>query len=157
MFIDLPFSPSFMARRRRGRRLYKQVKTFTKDLGSAGGQILLGSFNPIDAAVSFGYLNNVICSSIQNQGEQETGGLMFYLTTDSSWNDDEVITARARPLGGGTVNLVAKRKVSAEVFDNMPGGKLYLWMEFTDITAITDVEARVVLEIWGNFLSFVVV
>ena len=143
-----------MTRRRRYKN-YKQVKTMTKNMGSGGAQVLLGSVSALDPSLSFGWFNNVICTLIQNTGEQETGGFIFYLSTNNSWAEEDVITARAGPLGGGSVNLTAKRKVSAELFDDLPLGKIYLWAELTDITLAVDVEVRAVLEFWGRFITFV--
>ena len=140
---------------RRRARKYKTVTVNTKNMGSAGAQILLGSYIPMDETISFGYLNNVVATGFMNDGENNNGGICFYLTRQSNWADSDVITARATQLGGGTVNLSAKQKVSGEVFDDMPGGRIYVWAELTDVTLTDDVEIRYVLEAWGRFIRFI--
>jgi len=135
------------------RRMYKQVKTQSKDMGSAGSQILLGTISPLDVQVGTGYLKNVVCTALLNDGDGDNGGFMFYLSTSNSWNDDYVLTARACQLGG-TVSLSAAghnfiRDDVADVSRN--DGELYVWGEVTDL-GTTQNTARIVLEAWGRFI-----
>ena len=143
-----------MARRT---RRYKQVTTATKDLGSAGSQILLGSLAPITNRNQLGraYAHNIMMTYIL-QGDAaagaDQGGVVFYLSSNSSWADSDVICARSAAYGGGTLNIPVRAWVSGEVTDDAPGGKIYLYAEATDMTVVTDVEIRYTAEIWGSAL-----
>ena len=85
---------------------YKQVVTATKDLGSAGGQILLGSIAPITNRNQLGraYCHNILMTYIL-QGDaaagSDQGGVVFYVSSNSSWSDSDVIAARAARYGEG--------------------------------------------------------
>ncbi len=90
--IDHPYVPGPMARysRRKKPQNYKQTKVETVNVGSAGGQIQLGYFQPIDVEGSSmaAYLNNVNLSVLLNDSEEgEQGGFIAYLTTAGSWDD----------------------------------------------------------------------
>ena len=124
-------------------------------MGSAGDQILLGYWISLDPQVRRGYLNNVRVSGVLNDGDGDNGGVAYYVTTNSSWADHDIISARAFPGYGGTVNLPVRRTVSGETVDDDTGGVLYLWGEVTDLTYTTDVELRTIVETWGNFIKFV--
>ena len=146
-----------MARRRRSRN-YKQIDTFTKDMGDAGGQILLGSFQPIDPGTMPGYLHNVNIASILNGGTEadpDQGGILFYLSSNSVWSDADVFSATAYSFGGGKASLSARRRVSGEIFDDATFGKVYLWGEVSDVTAVQNVALRLVIETWGRFVNFI--
>ena len=143
-----------MARKSRG--LYKLVNVMTKDMGSAGGQILLGYVDKLDAQGVTGYLNNVVVSAIINNydGGDTTPGIMVYATTGMTWDDDFVITAKAMAIGG-TVSLSCRRSIkfdAAKTTGNI--GTVYLWAELTDITIADDLECRFVFETWGRFVEF---
>ena len=141
---------------RRKPRNYKQVDAFTKDVGSSGGQIRCLSIYPLDAGVASGYLNNIQLTLLLNDSpEGEIGGFIAYITLSSSWDDDDILTARGGNFGD-TVSLTAKRPVreSNSVQDGM-GGSLHVWVELTDITATDNVDVRVIAETWGRFLSVV--
>lgn len=144
-----------MAKKKRS-SMYKLVNTFTQDMGSAGSQVSLGYIDKLDAQGISGYLNNVRVSSIINNydGGNPAPGIMFYLTTGSTWNDDRVISARAVPMGG-TVSLPAKRRITEDsVIVSGNTGRVYLWAELTDITVSDNIEARFVVETWGRFVEF---
>ena len=142
-----------MARKRRS--LYKTTNVATKNVGSAGGQIHCGTVDKLDAQGINGYLNNIRLSVLLNDSvDGEIGGFIAYLTTDDTWNDNYVITARAGSFGD-TVNLSAKRTIrqnSDNALGNM--GLVHLWIELTDITVSTDVNLRYVAESWGRFIEF---
>ena len=147
-----------MARRRYPRNYKTQCKVATKDMDDAGGQILLGSVSALDAQLNWGYLNNIVISAILNGGTEadpDQGGMIFYLTTNSTWSDSDVITARAYSFGGGSVSLSAKRRVSGAQEDDKIDGKVYLWGEVTDVTLTQNVSIRYVAEVWGRFLTYV--
>ena len=138
-------------------RRYKQIYTDTKDLGDDGGQILLGSFAPISNAnqIKKSYFHNVIMTYIlQADGPvgSDQGGVVFYLSSSNVWSDNDVVTARASAFGGGSVNLSFKGMVSGETFDDMPGGKCYLWAECTDTSAVLNTSIRYTAEVWGSQL-----
>ena len=148
--IHLP--EQYMAKRR---RLFKVVNVATKDMGSAGGQILIGKVSKLDAQGINGYLNNIRLSVLLNDSvDGEIGGFMAYLTTSSSWDDDYVITARGGSFGD-TISLSAKRTIQANSIQATSNtGQVYLWVELTDITVATDVELRYVAETWGSFIGY---
>ena len=136
--------------------MYKIVNCFTKDMGSAGGQIRLGYYDKLDAQGITAWLNNVRVSSIINNydGGNPAPGIMFYLTTSSSWDDDRIIAARAG-FAGATVNLPAKRRIMEDAIVTAGNtGRVYVYAELTDITITDDIEARFVLEGWGRFIAF---
>ena len=142
-----------MARRRRN---YKIVNSDTKAMGSAGGQIRLGVISKVDAQCISAYLNNVVVSAIINNydGGDTTPGIMFYLTTATTWSDDYIISAKATPIGG-TVSLSAKRYIKeneADLKGNI--GTVHLWAELTDITISDNIDLRYVCETWGSFLLY---
>ena len=133
------------------------MDVFTKDMGSAGDQILLGSWNSIDPGTMTAYLHNCNISAIlqgDSAADPDQGGIMFYLSTNNSWADVDVFAASAYSFGGGKCSLTAKRKVSGEIFDDMIGGRVYLYGELSDTTATTDVSLRLAVEIWGRFVHF---
>ena len=135
--------------------MYKQIKTFTKDMGSAGSQILLGYVEPLDDDLDFGYLNNIRLTAILQTGDGDAGGILCFLNASSSWSDSHIITADACPGFGGKMNLSAKRKVSGAQQITRPDGRVYLYAELTDITVTTDVQLRCVIECYGKFIKFV--
>jgi len=150
-----------MARRRS--RSYKTVHTFTKDMGSAGGQILLARIDKVQAQGITGWFNNVQVSYLASDTDTgdlgtENVGCLLYLTSDGVWDDDLVITARGSGGNGSTVNLTAKRAIHSN--DVNAGhedgniGPVYLWGEVTDATATADILARFVCEVWGRYVEF---
>ena len=130
-----------MAKRR---RLYKTVNVATKSLGATGDQIHLGTIDKIDAQGANGYFNNLRLSLNLNDSSGLTalaGGYIAYLTTDDSWSDDSIITARAGNFAS-QINLPAKRTIrqnSDNVLGNM--GQVHLWVECTDVSLL-GVEVR---------------
>ena len=139
------------------RRSYKQTKVETKNVGSIGGQIRLGTIDKIDPQASMnGWLNNVRLSALLNDSAQvtpEVGGFIAYLTTDDSWDDLNIITARAGRFAD-TVNLPAKRTIMQNT-DQVSGntGAVHLWIEITDLGVGAE-EMRVVVETWGSFIKY---
>ena len=137
--------------------MYKQVVNDTVDLGDSGAQTLLGSLAPITNRNQLGraYCNNLVITYILNADgpvEDDVGGVVFYISSNSSWAESDVITARAMPYGGGTINVPVKAWVSGEMTDDAPGGKLYLYAECTDTSLILNTEIRFTAEIWGSAL-----
>ena len=140
----------------------KIVNAATKDMGSAGAQILLAKYDRINAQGVNGYLHNVVVSYLAADTDagdlgSENVGAIFYLTSDGSWNDDLIITARAGGGNGTTVSLSARRSITSN--DTDPGheltnfGPVYLWAEVTDATATADIDIRWVAEAWGRFIQ----
>ena len=135
--------------------LYKLVNAATRDLGDAGGQINIGEIGKIDAQGITGFLKNVVLSVIVNDypGDQ-LPGLIAYLTTGASWSDDQIITARAF-LAGDTVSLTAMRRIEADTAQTKADfGKVYLWIEATDVSHVDNVHIRYVAETWGRWVDF---
>ena len=138
------------------RRLYKIVNAASKGMGSAGVQQRLGVISKVDAQGVSGYLNNVQVSAIINNydGGDTTPGIMFYLTTATTWSDDYIISAGATNTAG-KVSLSAKRYIKQNEEDNKSNiGTVHLWAELTDITVTDDISMRYVAETWGNFVLF---
>ena len=125
-------------------------------MGSAGAQVRLGYVQKLDAQGITGFLKNIQVSAIINNydGGDTTPGIMFYLTTGSSWNDNYILTASAAPVAG-KVSLSGNRCIiENSVINGGQGGTLHLWAELTDITATDNIEMRYVAETWGNFVSY---
>ena len=156
-----------MARRRRGRSNYKQIKTGTVDLGTAGAQIHLAKIMMLDHALKGAYLNNVQFSVQTNSAPQQvpaTGSsnttvipaYTFYLSYEpTSWSDGSVFAVYSTPLGGGNGNLTCKRAIKTNE-DSDPErnqGPIHVWAECTDITTgATGSSARVTLTAWGRMI-----
>ena len=134
--------------------MYKQVETQTVNLGSAGTQLRIGTFQKLDAQSFTGYLNNVRVSIIPQDTEASDISFMCYLTSSTTYADDGVITARALSAGGGNVNLTARRRIveNANISDGNKG-QVSLFIEQSD--TVLDEEARIVVEFWGNFITWV--
>ena len=143
----LPFA---MARRLP--KNYKRINVKTKNMGSAGDQKLLATFSKSDAQSSqVSWLNNVNVSAMLNEGDGDAGGMLFYLTTGSSWDDDYIISSNAIPGYGGKVSLSAKRRIRTNATDLSGSfGLVYLWGEVTDLSYTDDVKIRLVVEQWGR-------
>ena len=137
--------------------MYKQVVNAEKDLGDSGAQVLIGSLHPVYNRNQLGraYCSNIMQTWIlQTDGpvEDDVGGVVFYLTSSSTFAAEDVITARASPFGGGTINLPVKAWVSGEETDDAPGGKLFIYAECTDTSAILNTKIRLTSEVWGTAL-----
>ena len=138
------------------RKMYKIVNCATKDMGSAGAQIRLGVIGKVDAQGITAYLNNVQVSAIINNydGGDTTPGIMFYLTTDTTWDDDHIISAGATGIAG-KLSLSAKRRIKENAADPKGNtGTVHLWAELTDITLSDNINMRYVVETWGSFVLF---
>jgi len=96
----------------RPRKRRRLTNVATRDMGSAGTQIRIGKIESLDVQSMAGYLHNVRLSVNLNDstGTGNLGGWIAYLSTNTSWSDDDVITARANKFGG-TVNLSCKRSI----------------------------------------------
>ena len=151
---------------RKKSKLYKMIKTGTEDMGTSGDQQYLGRVETLDASVGAAFVNNVIVSCQVNYEEAGTVPAAFtiYLSKAGStgaggggWNDDDVITARATGNGGGTVNLVAKRRIQTNIFGSVSAediGPVHIWAEVTDMPQ-SDQSCRFTIEAWGYFHTLV--
>ena len=157
IFLDLLTSELSMARRRSRRKMYKQVVNTEEDLGDSGTQVQIGKLTPISTRNQLGkaYCNNMMITYIlQADGptSDDVGGVVFYVCSSSTFSAEDVITARALPYGGGSINLPVKAWVSGETFDDMPGGTLYIFAESTDTSLSLNVKIRYTAEVWGSAL-----
>ena len=149
--------------------VYKLVNARTKDMGSAGGQILLGHVYKTDAqGIPNGYLKNLkvswLLSDVALGATPESDmpvGAAFYLSTSPWWSDDNILSCFATGPAGGTGYLTAKRRITTNALpdgDNDiasgTGGMIYLWGELTDATTTADVEIRVITETFGRYVEF---
>ena len=118
----------------------------------------LGYFDLIDVEGGniSAYLNNVNISILLNDSpESEVGGFIAYLTTGGTWNDSDVITARAGNFAD-SVSLSGKRVIRASGYQaDRNDARIALWVEITDITPTSSVSLRIVTETWGRFLKYV--
>ena len=146
--------------------VYKQVETLTKDMGSAGGQFHLGHIKKLDPALGSGFFKNVVVSAQINDlgpitpGDPapNTPGFTIYLSNASGalgWSDNAVLTARSFGPMAGTASLSAYRNISDDTssYDSSIG-PVHIWAEITDVTYITDIEARFTMEVWGRSIKF---
>ena len=139
-----------MARRRATN--YKRINVKTKNMGGTGDQKLLAIFSKSDAqSAQTSYLNNVNISAVLNEGDGDAGGMLFYLTTGSTWDDNWILSSNAMPGYGGKVSLSAKRRIRINAEEAAGSfGLVYLWGEITDISYVGDVKIRLVVEQWGR-------
>ena len=142
-----------MARRRSSN--YKQIQTGTKDLGDVGDQIHIAKVDKLDEQLKGCYVNNMLIS-VQAQETSDNAPLpayTVYLSTakEGEWDDDQVITARSTAQGGGTLNLVAKRRILTNDVDHPDSsiGPIHVWIEATDIPHDDNV-VRMTMEVWGR-------
>ena len=149
---------------------YKQIKTGTVNLGTAGAQVHIASIDMIDDAIRGAFLNNVQFSVQQNAtigqpgfpdpedpiSRSSTMGFTFYLSyRSSSWDDDSVIAAYAVGGAAGNGNLTCKRSIKTNEEGSTIAeqlGPIHVWMEGTDVSVSTDAEARVTLTAWGRMI-----
>ena len=161
-----------MARRRRGRSNYKQVKTGTVDLGTSGAQIHIAEIKMLDEALRGSFLNNVQYSVQSNNvlyalsppdpassaaGFGVIPAFTMYLSYESSsWVDSSVIAVSSTAQGGGNGNLTCKRVIKTNETGSTVAeqiGPVHVWMECTDVTSgPTSPEARVTLTAWGRMI-----
>ena len=151
-----------MARKARN---YKQTLSMTKSMGSAGAQRHIGKVNKLDPALASGYLNNVVVTGqindlgplVAGDPAPNTPGFTVYLSTANAgdWSDDAILTARAFGPMAGSVSLHAGRYIKTDDSDDLTSstGPIHVWAEITDVTVVTDIEARFTLEFWGRFIS----
>ena len=131
------------------------MNAFTANMGSAGGQILLGYVSKLDAQGVSAFLKNVVVTTQLQEGDGDAGGITLYLTTGDEWSDDYIITARAMPGYGGTVSLAAMRSIEADAERLTSNeGQIYLWGEITDLSYASEVQMRCIVETWGYFVEF---
>ena len=148
---------------------YKQIKTGTVNLGTAGAQTHIASIDMIDDAIRGAFLNNVQFSVMQNAtlgttagsgghstSRSSTMGFTFYLSyRSSSWDDESVIAVYSVGGAGGNGNLTCKRSIKTNEEGSTIAeqlGPIHVWMEGTDISTSTDAEARVTLTAWGRMI-----
>ena len=125
--------------------------------GGTGDQTYVGKILPIDVQGSSlsGWLENVRVNVLLNDSElSDTGGYIAYLSTNSTWDDASVITARAGNFASD-LSLTCKRPIKDAGFDaSRNDAAVALWLEVTDITLTADVSTRVVVEAWGRFIDY---
>ena len=145
-----------MAKRRHAPN-YLIVNALTKNFGSAGAQVLIAEIKKIDAQSSqVSWLNNVNVTGMLQEGDGDNGGMLFYLTTNTTWSDDHIISSNAVPGYGGKVSLSAKRRIRENnAQPDTAFGQVYLWGEITDLTYTTDAKVRVIIDTWGKNLKVV--
>jgi len=138
--------------RKRGPGNYKKINSLTKNFGSAGAQILIARFKKADAQSSqVTWLNNVNVTGMLQEGDGDAGGILFYLTTGASFDDDQIISCKGFPGYGGSVSLSAKRRIRKnEESDLGDQGQVYLYGEITDLSYTADVQVRTIIETWGR-------
>ena len=153
-----------MARRRRGRTNYKQIKTGTVNLGQAGEQIHVAQVEMIDDALKGSFLNNVQYSIMSNALQQQSSSndvgalpaFTVYLSYESSsWSDDSVIAVSSTPAGGGNGNLSCKRYIKTNSTGSTVAeqiGPVHVWVECTDVSTAADTECRLTLTAWGRMI-----
>ena len=141
-----------MARRHRARaRNYKQTNVNTYDLGDAGAQVKIARISKIDAQGVSAYLSNVVCTVMAQDTEASDMGYTMYLTTEATFSNDTVITARGIH-GAGTASLSAKRFIKENT--DVPESNLgYIYVFAEQSNSLLDEEARICLETWGRFIE----
>ena len=151
---------------RRKSKMYKQMHTFTKKMGTTGAQEHVAKITKLDPALNSGYLKNIVCSimaqDLTGSTQVERTALpafTVYLSNSpsGSWSDDQVIAARSTAAGGGTVSLSARRRLETQDnIDNSNEGNVHVWVEATDVpiapTSGNELEARISIEAWGRFI-----
>ena len=137
---------------------YRSILKKTQALENLGTAVKACDIEPIDSQQSLGaYLSNVKVSITQNRIYTQPVSFMIYASSDnSSLGVDDVITAGATGLGGGTVNLSLKRNIrDSEDDPSRSDGPVSIWVEASadDESIQEDLFANPVVEAWGRFLE----
>ena len=149
-----------MARRRRYPKNYKLVNAASKTVGSAGSQVLVGRVDKLNhQSVPNGYLHGIKMSAMLQEAEQDTASIMFYLSTNDSWSDDDIICAAATGSTGGSAWLKAGRSIKSNATPDTANdialtgmGPVFLWVEAGDYVASESI--RYVAETWGRNIEY---
>ena len=125
-------------------------------MGSLGGQFHLATVKKIDPNLASGFLNNCIVSCQNNNIDDTEVASPFTLYLSNSgagdWSDEQVITARATAVGGGSVSLTAKRVIRSDTTeDDNSFSPVHIWAETAD-TSSTEDQARFTIEAWGRMI-----
>ena len=137
-------------------RNYRQTVTGTKSMGTTGEQAHIGKIAKLDPNLASGFLNNVVVSCQNNNIDDTEVASPFtvYLSNSAAgdWEDDQVITARATPAGGGTVSLTVKRVIRSDTnADDNSFSPIHVWAETAD-TSSTEDQGRFTIEAWGRMI-----
>ena len=144
---------------------YKSTNLNSVDMGSGGDPVRIGRIQKIDAEGLTGYANNLVMTSYIQDYEQPAGGvpgqvnpvpsILISATTSSTWDANDLITARATT-GAGTVSLSLKRVIRRnEDVDDGNDGLIHIWAELTDVTVSTNLNLKFISELWGRYIQFV--
>ena len=138
--------------------MYKQVKTFTKEMSNSGDQEHIGKVSKLDPALKGAYFKNLVVTWMANiTGDtHSTEGCTIYLSNASGsegWSDDAVIAARAIGGMGGVTSLTANRAIKTDVAAVSDStGPIHIWAEVTDASVISNQTSRFTLEAWGRMI-----
>ena len=129
----------------------------TAGLGNLGNPTKICDIEPIDSQQSLGaYLSNVKVSIVQEAIEDKAVPFMVFASSDnSSLGVNDVITAGATGVGGGTVNLSLKRSIrDSEDDPSRSDGPVSIWIESADdFGSQEEIFATLVVEAWGRFIE----
>ena len=128
------------------------------DLGAVGAATMVAEIKPIDSQQSLGaYLSNIKVSvSAERIYDNPVSYLIFASSDASTLGVDDVITAAATGVGGGTVNLSLKRNVRDDEDDpSRSDGPVSIWIEASadDGSIQEDQFVSMVVEAWGRFIE----
>ena len=122
-------------------------------MDAGGAQKHIGKFSKLDSQGITAWVNNAQVSVLVNEAEQDNIGFLLYATTDDTWSDNYIITARAGFVGQ-TLNLPIKRRIEQDTDQALGNfGEVHLWLEFSD--TVFSEEARIVVESWGRFIEYI--
>ena len=130
------------------------VPNIDKNLGGAGTPQLIALCRPLDGDQAPGaYLKSVKVSIKQRNQNDSPNSFMIYACTNDSWNPDDVITAQATGMMGGTVWLSLKRSIKSYSEEtDRSDGPVYIFASGADMGLVGDVETDIIVESWGRYI-----
>ena len=128
------------------------VPNWDKNLGNNGTPVLIGLIRPLDGdQAPPAFLKSVKVSIKQRNQNDSPQSFMILASSNDSWNADDVITAQATGMMGGSVWLSLKRAIRSYTEETDRGdGPVYLFASAADMGLVGDCECDIIIESWGR-------
>ena len=125
-----------------------------KNLGGSSTPTLIGLVRPLDGEQAPGAYLKSLKISIQQRNQNDTPqAFLIYASTNDTWDDNDVITAQATGVSGGTVWLSLNRRIRSYTEEtDRSDGPVYIFARAMDMGLVGDVETNIFLECWGRYV-----